>query len=153
MTVHGEGFSSSSDSLGVLTCRIGGAVRRAVWASSSAIVCNSSRFPLMIDPQGQANRFLKVSQAKAQLKTVKASDATKRIQQALEMGIRLGQPVLLENGSEVVVDEDYVRESILNPQAKIVEGYKPIMPTFQGQISEETLLQILTYIQSLGAAE
>lgn len=64
-----------------------------------------------------------------------------------------GKPVVLENGSEVVVDEDYVRESILNPQAKIVEGYKPIMPTFQGQISEETLLQILTYIQSLGAAE
>ena len=64
-----------------------------------------------------------------------------------------GKPVLLENGNEATADEDYLRESILNPQAKIVQGYKPIMPTFQGQISEETLLQILTYIQSLGAAE
>ena len=43
VTVHGSGFSSASESLGVLTCRIGGAVRRAVWASSSAIVCNSTR--------------------------------------------------------------------------------------------------------------
>merc|ERR1711965_175680 len=45
VTVHGSGFSSVSESLGVLTCRIGGAVRRAVWASSSAIVCNSTRAP------------------------------------------------------------------------------------------------------------
>mgnify|MGYP005675758265 CR=1 FL=1 len=43
VTVHGGGFSSSSESLGVLTCRIGGAVRRAVWASASAIVCNATR--------------------------------------------------------------------------------------------------------------
>ena len=45
VTVHGGGFSSSSESLGVLTCRIGGAVRRAVWASASAIVCNTTRAP------------------------------------------------------------------------------------------------------------
>ena len=43
VTVHGGGFSSASESLGVLTCRIGGMVRRAVWASSSAIVCNATR--------------------------------------------------------------------------------------------------------------
>ena len=43
LTVHGAGFSSASEALGVLTCRIGGAVRRAVWASSSAIVCNATR--------------------------------------------------------------------------------------------------------------
>ena len=43
MTVHGAGFSSASEALGVLTCRIGSATRRAVWASSSAIVCNSTR--------------------------------------------------------------------------------------------------------------
>ena len=43
LTVHGGGFSSASESLGVLTCRIGGAVRRGVWASASAIVCNATR--------------------------------------------------------------------------------------------------------------
>ena len=43
LTLHGGGFSSSSESLGVLTCRIGGSVRRALWASGSALVCNASR--------------------------------------------------------------------------------------------------------------
>ena len=43
LTVHGGGFSSASESLGVLTCRVGGAVVRAVWASGSALVCNATR--------------------------------------------------------------------------------------------------------------
>ena len=64
-----------------------------------------------------------------------------------------GKPVQMDNGETIVADESYIRESILNPQAKIVHGFKPIMPTFQGQINEETLVQILTYIQSLGEAE
>ena len=49
----------------------------------------------------------------------------------------------------VVADENYIRESILNPQAKIVQGFGPIMPTFQGQVSEEDLLKLLAYIKSL----
>ena len=56
----------------------------------------------------------------------------------------------LQSGEETVVDEAYLRESILRPNAKIVAGYPPIMPTFQGQISEEGLLHILAYIRSLG---
>src|ERR1700756_1639729 len=47
------------------------------------------------------------------------------------------KPVLLEDGRTVVSDENYVRESILQPRAKIVSGFKPVMPTFQGQISDE----------------
>jgi len=66
------------------------------------IMSITKRWPLMIDPQGQANRFLKLSQAKMQIKTVKASDATKKIVQTLEMGIRLGQPVLIENVVETL---------------------------------------------------
>jgi cytochrome c oxidase subunit 2 len=44
-----------------------------------------------------------------------------------------------------------LRESILNPNAKLVAGFQPIMPTFQGQVSEEQLLQLIAYIKSLGA--
>ena len=61
-----------------------------------------------------------------------------------------GQPVRLQSGAETVVDDAYLRESILRPNAKIVAGYPPIMPTFQGQMSEEDLLHILAYIRSLG---
>jgi cytochrome c oxidase subunit 2 len=60
-----------------------------------------------------------------------------------------GKPVVLQDGTKVLADEAYLRESILNPQAKIAAGYQTIMPTFQGQISEENLLQIIAYIKSL----
>jgi cytochrome c oxidase subunit 2 len=60
-----------------------------------------------------------------------------------------GKQVQLDNGSSVTADESYLKESILNPQAKIVAGYQPIMPTFQGQVSEEQLLQLISYIKSL----
>jgi cytochrome c oxidase subunit 2 len=49
----------------------------------------------------------------------------------------------------VTADEAYLRESILLPAAKVTEGYQPIMPTYQGQVSEEAVLQLIAYIQSL----
>jgi len=60
-----------------------------------------------------------------------------------------GNAVTLQNGQKVIADEAYVRESILNPAAKIVAGYQPIMPTFQGQVSEEQLLALVEYVKSL----
>jgi len=57
--------------------------------------------------------------------------------------------VLLADGSTVTADEPYLRESILAPNAKIVAGYQPQMPTYQGQLSEEQILSLLTYIKSL----
>jgi cytochrome c oxidase subunit 2 len=60
-----------------------------------------------------------------------------------------GKEVQLQTGQTIKADESYLRESILNPQAKIVMGFQPIMPTFQGQISEEGLLQLIAYIKSL----
>jgi cytochrome c oxidase subunit 2 len=60
-----------------------------------------------------------------------------------------GHTVKLANGTSVVADEAYLRESIVNPQAKVVAGFPPIMPTFQGLVSEEQLLQLIAYIKSL----
>ncbi|MEP6706809.1 MAG: cytochrome c oxidase subunit II [Pyrinomonadaceae bacterium] len=57
----------------------------------------------------------------------------------------------LNNGQVVKADENYIRESILNPQAKIVAGFGPIMPSFQGQVSEEQLMHLAAYIKSLSA--
>ena len=64
-----------------------------------------------------------------------------------------GQQVKLQRRNTVVADEAYVRESVLYPAAKIVQGYKPIMPTFKGQVTEEQLLQLIAYIKSLGPQE
>jgi cytochrome c oxidase subunit 2 len=58
--------------------------------------------------------------------------------------------VRLQGGATAKADEAYLRESIINPQARIVEGYQPLMPTFQGLVSEDQLMQLLAYIKSLG---
>ncbi|HXX27762.1 MAG TPA: cytochrome c oxidase subunit II [Terriglobales bacterium] len=60
-----------------------------------------------------------------------------------------GKPVELEDGRTVTADENYIRESILSPNAKIVSGFKPIMPTFQGLVSEDQLTALVAYIKSL----
>ena len=64
-----------------------------------------------------------------------------------------GTDVTLLGGGTVKVDDDYIRESILNPQAKVVNGYQPIMPTFKGQISEDQLMQLITYVKSLSGSK
>ena len=63
-----------------------------------------------------------------------------------------GKPVELADGRTVTADENYIRESIMNSQAKVVKGYQPIMPAFQGMVSEENLLQLVAYIKTLKAA-
>lgn len=64
-----------------------------------------------------------------------------------------GTEVALQNGRTAKVDEGYIRESILNPRAKIVEGWQPIMPTYQGQVTEEQLNELVHYIKTLGQPE
>jgi len=60
-----------------------------------------------------------------------------------------GKTVQLQGGGTVTVDEAYVRESILTPSAKITSGFQPIMPTFQGLVTEEQLLALIEYVKSL----
>ena len=64
-----------------------------------------------------------------------------------------GKQVLLEGGRTVLADENYIRESILDPGAKIVNGYKPVMPTFQGLVSEEQLNALIAYVKAQSAAK
>ena len=61
-------------------------------------------------------------------------------------------PVYESDGRTVVADESYIRESILTPSAKIVQGYQPIMPTFKDQVSEEEIVQLIRYIKELKPA-
>jgi cytochrome c oxidase subunit 2 len=63
-----------------------------------------------------------------------------------------GSKVFLTNGQTLTADEGYIRESMENPQAKVVNGFNPIMPTFQGQVTPEQLIQIISFIKSLQIA-
>jgi cytochrome c oxidase subunit 2 len=58
-----------------------------------------------------------------------------------------GARVPLEDGRTVVADEDYLRESILKPAAKVVRGYQPIMPSYQNQLDEESVNALIAYIK------
>jgi cytochrome c oxidase subunit 2 len=60
-----------------------------------------------------------------------------------------GKQILITGGQTVTMDDAYIRESVLQPQAKVVSGFQPIMPTFQGLVTEEQLLQLIAYIKSL----
>lgn len=61
--------------------------------------------------------------------------------------------VKLVGGQTVKADDNYIRESILNPGGQIVEGYQPIMPTFKGQVTEEQIVALIAYIKSLSGVQ
>jgi cytochrome c oxidase subunit 2 len=66
---------------------------------------------------------------------------------------KFGAMETLTGGDQTLVDEAYIRESILNPRAKIVSGYQSIMPTYQGQVTETQIFNLISYIKSLPSAE
>ncbi len=60
-----------------------------------------------------------------------------------------GTQVAMADGSNILADESYIRESILSPMARVTAGWQPIMPAYQGQVSEEQLTQLISYVRSL----
>jgi cytochrome c oxidase subunit 2 len=74
-------------------------------------------------------------------------DGTSAVGPALN-GI-MGKPAALAGGRQVTIDENYLRESILNPQASIVAGYQPVMPTYQGLLNDKQVDALIAYIKSL----
>jgi cytochrome c oxidase subunit 2 len=60
----------------------------------------------------------------------------------------IGREVKLTSGATITADDNYLRESILRPAAKVVAGFQPIMPSFEGQVDEEQLIQLIAYIKS-----
>lgn len=63
-----------------------------------------------------------------------------------------GKEVKFVGGGSTIVNDDYLRNSILNPASQVVEGFQPIMPTFKGQVTEEQLNALVAYIKSLTPA-
>jgi len=61
-----------------------------------------------------------------------------------------GRQVALSDGSTVTADEDYIRESILDPNAKVVKGFQPVMPTFKGTLSGSDITSVIDYLKTLG---
>jgi cytochrome c oxidase subunit 2 len=60
-----------------------------------------------------------------------------------------GSKLSLTDGSQVLVNDAYLRDAILNPSQHVTAGFAPIMPTYQGQISEDGLIDLVEYIKNL----
>ena len=60
-----------------------------------------------------------------------------------------GHAQTLRSGGSATVDENYVRESIVDPQAKVVAGFEPVMPTFQGRLKDKEITALIEYIKKL----
>jgi cytochrome c oxidase subunit 2 len=73
--------------------------------------------------------------------------------QAPSLAGLVGKPVQLEGGKAITADENYIRESILDPRAKIVAGYQPVMPSYKGSISEDGIMQIIAYLKTFNPEE
>jgi cytochrome c oxidase subunit 2 len=70
-----------------------------------------------------------------------------------DLARRFGQPTRLEGGASVPFDATYVRESVLTPNARLAAGFQPLMPTYAGQVSEEQILELTAYLESLAGAK
>ena len=84
--------------------------------------------------------------------TCHRAGATGRLARGPALEGLYGSQQKLANGQTVIADDTYIRESILTPTAKLVAGWDPVMPTFQGQVTEEQLTQLIAYIRTLGPA-
>lgn len=77
-------------------------------------------------------------------------DGTAKVGPSL-LGV-FGKQQRLADGSAVVADENYIRESILEPAAQVVAGYEPVMPTFQGRLSDQQIAALIAYLKSLSGS-
>jgi cytochrome c oxidase subunit II len=117
-------------------------------------IVTQSEFDRWLEEESQFNT-LPIAKRGEKLFAIKAcnschstTDATTKVGPALFK--KFGTLEALADGSTVAVDENYVRESILNPNAKVVKGFNPnVMPAFQGQLSEAELAALLEYVKGL----
>jgi cytochrome c oxidase subunit 2 len=95
-------------------------------------------------PPAEAGEQLYRTRGCAQCHTVNGNASTGPTWKGL-----FGRQVPLQGGTTVVADENYVRESILDPQAQIVAGFQPVMPTYKGRLTDQEITAIIAYIKTL----
>jgi cytochrome c oxidase subunit 2 len=97
-------------------------------------------------PPAEAGRKLYQSRGCAQCHSVDGSGGIGPTFKGL-----FGHKVALRGGGQALADEDYVRESILEPMAKIVAGFEPVMPTYKGRLKDQEITALIAYLKTLAA--
>lgn len=124
---------------------------------STVVVDASERFDRWLE---EASDFLKTmppAEAGRKLYQVRGCAQCHSVDGTVNVGPSFkglfGHVQVLASGERVTVDENYIRESILEPSAKVVAGFEPVMPTFQGRLKDEEISAIISYIKSLEKGE
>ena len=118
------------------------------------IVAGASAYPREIPH----DRFAEIArEVGAKLFVAKACNTCHKMDGSSSTGPTLkniyGHAVPLEDGTQVTVDENYLRESMLNPSAKVVAGFQPVMPTYQGLLRNHEIDALIAYIKSMQEGE
>jgi cytochrome c oxidase subunit 2 len=122
---------------------------------------------VVVHPVGEFETWL--DQASNFLETMSPVDAGRKLFQvrgcqqchSVDGSAKVGPSLLgvfghtqnMTDGASVVADENYIRESILEPQAKVVAGYEPVMPTYQGRLKDAEIGAVIEYLKSLNGAQ
>lgn len=114
----------------------------------SVIVMEQAEYESWLDSHAEGSLALEGRKLFLKLQCVSCHSADARARAPVLEGL-YGRTVYLEGGGSVVADDGYLRESILKPRIKVVQGWQPIMPTFKGQVNEEELIQLIAYLKSL----
>jgi cytochrome c oxidase subunit 2 len=114
----------------------------------TVVVMRPDEFQRWLDQEAEGSRGLEGRKTflKYRCASCHTGDGTGR---APDLGGLFGRTVHVRGGSSVVADEEYIRESIIDPSAKVVAGYENIMPTFAGQISQDEIFQIIVWLKTL----
>jgi cytochrome c oxidase subunit II len=112
------------------------------------VVMERADYEAWLDSRAEGSLALEGRKLFLKLQCVTCHSADSRARAPVLEGL-YNRQVHLKDGRTVRADDAYLRESILYPQKKIVQGWEPIMPTFKGQVSEEDLIKLIAYIKSL----
>ena len=116
-------------------------------------VVTDSAYTAWLDANTVLGEGLSLEEYGAQLYTTKACKTCHSLDKSIKEGPgflgRYGTELLMSDGARVISDENYLRESILSPKAKVANGFQPVMPTFQGILKERQIDALIAYIKSL----
>jgi len=116
-------------------------------------VLSKEGYAAWLEKAGTANASIPLEQYGAEIYKTKACYMCHTIDGSGSVGPTFkgiyGHEATLSDGRKIAVDENYIRESILDPRAKIVLGYQPVMPTYQGRLKDREIDALIAYLKSL----
>jgi cytochrome c oxidase subunit 2 len=120
---------------------------------ASVRVVSDSAYQAWLDANASLGEGMTLEAYGAQLYQTKACVTCHALDATVKVGPgfrgRFGAEIELDRGQKILVDENYLRESILNPKAKVVKGFQPVMPTFQSVLKDRQIDALIAYIKSL----